>query len=71
MNKDVGRRKESQWHLVLQEVRGVGWDLVHEWRDWLWTTWTDMMVRVPGSFHLIAESEDGERDVKGLRREKS
>ena len=48
----------------------MGWDLVHEWRDWLWTTWTDMMVRVPGSFHLIAESEDGERGIKGLRREK-
>lgn len=24
MNKDVGKRKESQWKLALEELRGVG-----------------------------------------------
>ena len=55
---------------IYRRLRRVGWDLVHEERDWLWATWTDVMVIVPISFHLVAESKDGERGIKGLRREK-
>ena len=67
MNKDIGKKKESQWKFILE---APGWDLVPEWRDWLPPRSIDVMVRVPASSHLIAESKDGEGSIKGLKREK-
>lgn len=43
---------------------------MHEWKDWLPPRWRDVVVRVPASPHLIAESKDEEESIRGPRREK-
>ena len=68
-NEQRCRREETQWCLILEEIRGGAGNLAREWRDWLSPRWTVVTVRVPASSHLIAESENGEGGVQGLGEE--